>query len=436
MREKWQRCVIQAANIACPLHDWPATGYNHSMNAICLVIDRLHAGYLGAMGNSWIDTPSIDRLASRSLVFDQMLVDTPRLDALYRSYWQGWHALCPPPPEDRPSLPGLLREAEVHRALLTDDRTVQEHPLALDFDEVVAIDPPWQTQMAGEGQFDKTHLARCFVQMIDWLQTAPRPFLLWCHLASLGTTWDAPLEFRRRYCEEGDPEPPHSADVPERRLGDNPDPDEVLGITQSYAGQVSLLDTCLGGLGEFLHDSPLVGETLLGLTSARGFPLGEHGRIGPCDDALYGELLHVPLLLQFPDHGGAAVRSQALVEPADLWATLLDYWRIGERPRSPSAGSLMPFMGGEAFPSPRPALHRRTWVATGHPHARMAPSPQRHGRTLLQAGRLLGGQQRRPRCQEVVECLEDALSDFERAVQAGQTSDLPPLSAILLQGLE
>ena len=29
----------------------------------------------------------------RSLVFDQMLLDTPRLEALYRSYWQGWHAL-------------------------------------------------------------------------------------------------------------------------------------------------------------------------------------------------------------------------------------------------------------------------------------------------------------------------------------------------------
>ena len=27
------------------------------MNAICLVVDRLHAGYLGAYGNAWIDTP-------------------------------------------------------------------------------------------------------------------------------------------------------------------------------------------------------------------------------------------------------------------------------------------------------------------------------------------------------------------------------------------
>ena len=78
------------------------------MNAIVLVIDRLHAGYLGAMGNGWIDTPAIDRLAAGSLVFNQMLLDTPRLDLLYRSYWQGWHAMAPPPPENRPSLAALL----------------------------------------------------------------------------------------------------------------------------------------------------------------------------------------------------------------------------------------------------------------------------------------------------------------------------------------
>ena len=64
------------------------------MNAICLVIDRLHAGYLGAWGNTWIETPWLDRLAAESLVFDQMLVDTPHLEPLYRSYWHGLHALA------------------------------------------------------------------------------------------------------------------------------------------------------------------------------------------------------------------------------------------------------------------------------------------------------------------------------------------------------
>ncbi|MGO8691386.1 MAG: sulfatase-like hydrolase/transferase [Thermoguttaceae bacterium] len=405
------------------------------MNAILLVVDRLHAGYVGALGNGWIDTPAIDRLAFRSLVFDQMLVDTPRLEALYRSYWQGWHALGPPP-ENRPSLAALLRDAGIHSALVSDDRTVHEHPLAVDFDEIVAIDPPWQTRVAAAGRYDQTHLARCFVQIIDYLQSAQGPLLLWCHLASLGTTWDAPLEFRQRYWEEGDPPPPRSAEVPDCRLGPDPDPDEVLGITHAYAGQVSLLDACLGGLGEFLRDSPLASQTLLGLTSARGFPLGEHGRIGPCDEALYGELLHVPLLMQFPDNRGAAVRSQTLVEPADLWATLLDYWGLGDGLQSPSAASLLPSPGGEV------TLHRDRLCAGGHAAERAIRTPAWHLRRtavpelFAKPDDYWEANNVAPRCREVVECLEDALVEFEQTLQVGQTADLPPLSDVLLNGME
>ena len=123
------------------------------MNVICLAIDRLHAGYLGPYGNTWIETPAIDRLAAESMVFDQVMIDTPTLDRLYRSYWQGWHAMCLPPPNDRPSLPELLRDAGVGTALMTDERLLAEHPLAVQFDDLVVIDPPWQPEVAPEGEY-------------------------------------------------------------------------------------------------------------------------------------------------------------------------------------------------------------------------------------------------------------------------------------------
>ena len=250
-------------------------------------------------GNSWIETPALDRLASQSVVFDQALIDSPQLERLYRSYWQGWHAMCPPPPESRPTLAALLRQSGVTTALLTDEPQVARHPLAVDFDEVVEIDPPWQPQSAGE--IHETHFAQCFVEIIDWLEAARGPFLLWCHLGGLGTTWDAPLRFRRAYREQGDPPPPAAADVPDRMLPADYDPDELLGYTQSYAGQVTMLDTCLGAMFEFLDGLPVGEETLLTLISARGFPLGEHRRVGPCDDALFGELVHVPWMVRLPD---------------------------------------------------------------------------------------------------------------------------------------
>ena len=127
------------------------------------------------------------------------------------------------------------------------------------------------------------------------------PFLLWVHLSSMAHCWDAPYAFRERYVEPGDPAPPRSAEVPRLVLPDDFDPDTLLGITQSYAAQVSLLDVCLGALVESLDDNPVGKDTLLAVLSARGFPLGEHGHVGACDEALHGELVHVPMMIRFPD---------------------------------------------------------------------------------------------------------------------------------------
>ena len=422
------------------------------MNAICLVIDRLHQGFLGAYGNTWIETPAIDRLAAESFVFDQMLVDSPQLGPLYRSFWQGWHALAPAAGHactvpDRPALPALLREAGVNCTLLSDDRAVIEHPLAIEFDDCIQIDPPWQSQMAAEGAYEETHLARCFLQIIDWVQTRAkgthgrRPFFLWCHLGSLGTTWDAPPECRERYWDESDPPLLATADVPDRMLQAGFDPDELLVYTQAYAGQIALLDTCLGGFLDVLDEHPAAHKTLLALTASRGFPMGEHLRLGPCDEALHGELVHVPLALRFPagiagDRLGATARSQALVEPADLWATLLDYWRIAAAPPSPTGVSLLPLVREEpvatrdrlvvAGPGQERAIRTPAW------YLRKAEPPELYAKPddLWEVNDVA------VRCQDVVDCLLDAADQFEQAIYSGNVADLPPLSDVLIEGLE
>jgi len=409
------------------------------MNAICLVIDRLHAGYLGVYGNTWIATPVFDRLACEGFVFDHALAVSPRLEDLYRSYWQGWHPMVPgDPPEGRPSLAAQLREAGMHTALLSDERRVLDHALAVEFDELVEIDPPWEPRPAAG--LESTHFARCFAETISWLGEAEGPFLLWGHLGGLGTAWDAPPEFRRRYWEEGDPEPPAGADVPDRILPEDHDPDEVLAAVQAYAGQVTLLDTCLGALLEHLDESPAGEETLLVVASARGFPLGEHRRLGPCDGALYVEMVHAPLLVRMPDGAGAAGRSQALVQPADLWATLLDAWGIPDRPGGPTGASLLPIVREETA-----VLRDRVCLAG-------AADDGLEGAIRTPAWYLRRGQGPRPelfakpddrweandvarRCPEVVECLEDALEQYRAALCSGTATDLPPLAEVLLSGL-
>jgi arylsulfatase A-like enzyme len=253
----------------------------------------------------------------------------------------------------------------------------------------------------------------------------------------LGSAWDAPLNFRESYRDEDDPNLPISAEPPDRMLAENFDPDEPLGVSQAYAGQISLLDGCLDALLEELDESESGKETLLIVTSSRGFPLGEHRRIGPCDEPLYGELLHVPLMVRLPDRANAAARTQSLVEPADLWASLWQLLKLGTRPHSPTAISWLPLLGREES-APR---HDRLCMA-GMKNERAIRTPAWFLREAGEGELFVKPDDRwevnnvSNRCLEIVESLQQARVHYEQTLHSGQIGDLPPLEEILQSGLE
>ena len=207
---------------------------------------------------------------------------------------------------------------------------------------------------------EETQLMRFFAAAAERLSALQPPFFLWLHSGSLGKSWDAPLEFRNQFADADDPLPGESAAVACRRLPRDLDPDELLGIMHCYAGQVALLDRCLGLFLSALADLPFASDTLLVVLGARGFPLGEHGRVGACDEALYGELTQIPWLLRFPDRAGQSERTQALIQPADLHATLAAWCGLPTlEDLGYSAGrSLLPLAAGERGRSSRSSLRR------------------------------------------------------------------------------
>jgi hypothetical protein len=90
-----------------------------------------------------------------------------------------------------------------------------------------------------------------------------------------------------------------------------------------------LLDECWTGLCEVIGDTDTYGDWLVMLIGARGFPLGEHGRVGGVDERLYAEQLHVPWLLRYPDRRGRLTRCASLVSHFDLLTTLASWLRAG-----------------------------------------------------------------------------------------------------------
>ncbi len=402
-------------------------------NAIVVVVDRLGAGYLGPYGNTWIETPNFNRLAAEALLFEFAMADSPRLPMLYRSYWKGQHAMSGDAAAE--SLPESLAACELHTALVTDDCEVADLQWAGGFDERIALPPVPVTEAAQDTS--QTQMAQLFATAAGWLERAPEPFLLWIHSQGMEGPWDAPLDFRNQFADEEDPLPPEFVAPPVRRLDAGYDPDELLGVQHAYAGQVCLLDICLGALVDAVESMAGQQNALLMLTSPRGYPLGEHGRIGACDDSLYGEQLHVPCFIRFPDGAGAATRSQHLVQPPDVLATLLDW--LGMPTNSPLVwcSSML-----SAVENVRPPLRDRACaIAEGHSAIR-TPAWFLHRHPNLKRELFAKPDDRweanevADLCQETVGELEAYLDEFQQAVQSGEPDRLTPLPKMLIEGLE
>jgi arylsulfatase A-like enzyme len=250
----------------------------------------------------------------------------------------------------------------------------------------------------------------------------------------MSAAWDAPLEFRNAQADEEDPPPPPFVDPPDRTLARDYDPDELLGIEQAYAGQVQLVDACLGLLMAALDESPSRDEALLAVTSPRGYPLGEHLRVGPSDGALYGELLHVPLLLRLPADEREAARLQQLVQPCDLAPTIAVLCGWGDWPADGYGRNLLSSKGPadqqrEAIVAIGPgqrAIRTRAWflresAARNEPVYELFAKPDDRWEVNEVSNR--GG--------EVASLLAAELDRLERALTTGNLAEIPPLTDVL-----
>lgn len=395
-------------------------------HVVVLVIDRLGAAYLGPYGNAWIDTPNWNRLAAESCLFDFVLADSPRLPAVYRAYWQGRHALSAAA-AGGDDLASRMRRAGIRTTLLTDDPTVPEFAGAGSFEERIFV--PDAAPDAPASAVEQTQFAQLFSAAIQVLvQPRRRSSLTWVHAQGLQGAWDAPREFRNQFAEEDDPLPPEFVVPPQKRLVKPYDPDELLGVTYAYAGQVALLDVCLGALLDALTALDDADRPLLIVTSPRGYPLGEHGLLGHGDDSLHAESLNVPCLIRFPDQAHAAHRSRDLIQPSDVYATMLDWGQaLSDADRS-WGQSLLPLIRGQWQPARDRAAamvgeHRtiRTpaWSLLHHPDGSRELFAKPDDRWEVN--------EVSQRCEHVAHELEAALEQFQQAVQTGRPADLPPL---------
>ena len=309
-------------------------------NYLCLSIDGLQCGMIGAYGNSWIQTPTLDSLACQSALFDRFYASSLDISQTLQELWQ---------------FP-LSRYKEYHKVLLTDDADVFVHEQAGLFDEKHQLPPaflhtkvpqrrgvlksnPLLHRQRGRiaarrpvdspinrpaARIEETQFYHNIALLISQLRQRPaKPFFCWIHLRGFRSPWDFPMEYRHRYQIDEDPKSYSKVSLPNITLDKHSNPDVRQSITQAYSGGVSVFDDVLSGLLEFFRAEGLDRNSVFLLLSVRGFSLGEHRYIGVSDD-LYGENVHLPMMIRFPHSTGAeqvyaGFRSQTLLQPADVW---------------------------------------------------------------------------------------------------------------------
>ncbi len=295
------------------------------MNAIVIAARGLPAGWVGPYGNEWVVTPHLDQLAAEGVVFDRHLSDRPDPDAAGRAWLTGRHQFAPAA-NTPPVLLDGLQAAGV--------RTVLVRANYPDTDGAPSFYAGWAEVFDARPEADDASPLDAFLRalpgLLDRLADEPH-WLLWVETDRLVPPWDVPQGVFEAYLANGDDEDEVDADAepvppfsdPPTGPFDQADPAALDFLHRTFAAVVTTFDAELGRAFEQFRARGLDRSAAWLVTSDRGYPLGEHGQVGPHRPWLHQAVVQVPLLLRLPDAAEAGRRVSALTQPADLTRTLL-----------------------------------------------------------------------------------------------------------------
>lgn len=407
-------------------------------SAFVFVADGLGAGYLGTYGNGWLPTPTLNRIASQSLVVEFPWAHSLDVLSAYHGYFTGRHVLC----RGLSSNAGLARACRdlgIATLLITDDPRMDALPDVAAFDEMELVTDELSSDPASH--LAGTQAARFMAAVTDRIEHLRGPFLTWVHYAGLARHWDAPPDLRLSFADDDGPASYPHACPPEQHLAADEDPDLCLSFVQAYAAQVSVLDACLE-MGLDALDRHAAEHSLLTLmTSSRGFALGEHNYVGLSPPRLHAESLHVPLMVRSPSGYRVPRRWASAAPPTSVFSTLAEWLGIDVDPQCRAMSLVSP-------PDPVPWLDRAVAV---HEHEMSLRVPSWYLRQATTAQSPTGRKDvpepscqlyTKPddrwefnpieaRCPEIVSAMCQELDRFRLAAEHDRLHELPPLPELL-----
>ena len=314
-------------------------------NVVVLVVDTLRADRLSTYGYSRQTSPHMDQLGREGVTFDA---------AVATSSWTL--------PTHASMLTGLAPHVhEAERTVLRHSNiTLAEAMLARGYRTAAAsANGEWFTRGHGFGpgfvRFDdgfysplevwmhtlygrtlvrvvlqklthgeslpKRNATSVFQAAIDWIgNDQSRPFFLFLNVLEPHTPYDPPQPWNARFSKA---KHPGAIDINLNGRSAKLTPDQLEAEQDAYDGEVAYVDDQIGSFLTALKAKGLEEHTVVILTGDHGESLGDHG-LQLHTNALYWELIHIPLIFRWPGHLPAGRRVATTISMASLPATVLD----------------------------------------------------------------------------------------------------------------
>ncbi len=276
---------------------------------VVLTIDGLNSFMLGLYGNTMLETPAFDKVASAGIAFDFALSHSCELTDSMRQLFSTSNG-------------SNISECAAGRSVFVSDcaATAQSAQEA-QFETIIDIANELDSTNHIANEIGQTRAASFFSAALEAVEQIQPGDLLWLHLSGLSQSWDAPLNLRKQFVGPDDPDAYDSHEPPSQTFDSEvDDPDLLVSIQAALTAQISVIDQLLGVFLRFVSEHPVASKAHLAITSPRGYSLGGGGQIG-IGTSLTSESVHVPLLLSVADNnqGGdneefSNVRSHSLVQ--------------------------------------------------------------------------------------------------------------------------
>jgi arylsulfatase A-like enzyme len=316
---------------------------------LVISLDTLRADRLGCYGHARDTSPFIDELASRGVLFEQLISQFPSTMTSHMSIFTGLypreHAVFAPRgklAKAIPTLPEVFQRAGFRTGGFTESGQMRgKHGFARGFD---VFDD------RARGRFDD--IERTLGRGLEFLRSLERDerYFLFLHSYAIHTPYEPPPPYVTMYWSAAPPNVfaptgRNFLNLNSRKL--TVEPAGVEYFKALYDGTIRYVDDLLRQFFGELEALGLAEDLTVILTSDHGEEFLEHGQLAHAQ--VYPETLHVPLIVVHPGLP-AARRVSSLVETVDLAPTLIEL--AGLTPPEMSGRSLHPWLTG-ATPTPR-----------------------------------------------------------------------------------